>query len=126
MTDVAAAEPKINIPEWSVSELSAALKRTVEDTFSYVRVRGEVSGYKGAHSSGHCYFTLRDEAARMDAVIGRGEFARLKFKPEEGMEVIATGKLTSYPGRSTYQIVIETLEPAGVGALMALLEQRKK
>src|ERR1051325_5113020 len=126
MTDAAAVEPKINIPEWSVSELSAALKRTVEDTYGYVRVRGEISGYKGAHSSGHCYFALKDETAKIDAVIWRREFARIKFKPEEGMEVVATGRLTTYPGRSTYQIVIETLEPAGVGALMALLEQRKK
>src|SRR4029078_10064880 len=97
MTDAAAVEPKINIPEWSVSELSAALKRTVEDTYGYVRVRGqapygyvrgrgEISGYKGAHSSGHCYFALKDETAKIDAVIWRREFARLKFNTGAGME----------------------------------------
>src|ERR1700757_4553638 len=119
-------EPRINIPEWSVSELSAALKRTVEDAYGFVRVRGEISGYRGPHSSGHCYFSLKDEGARIDAVIWKGVFGRIRFKPEEGLEVIATGRLTTYPGRSSYQIVIDSLEPAGVGALMALLEERKK
>src|SRR5437016_10975073 len=117
---------RINIPEWSVSELSAALKRTVEEAYGYVRVRGEISNYRGPASSGHCYFALKDEGARIDAVIWRGTFGRIKFKPEEGLEVIATGRLTTYPGRSSYQIVIDSLEPAGVGALMALLEERKK
>src|SRR5262249_51336174 len=107
-------------------ELSAALKRTVEEAYGYVRVRGEISGYRGPHSSGHCYFALKDESARIDAVIWRGTFGRIRFKPEEGLEVVATGRLTTYPGRSSYQIVIDTLEPAGVGALMALLEERKK
>jgi exodeoxyribonuclease VII large subunit len=119
-------EPRLNIPEWTVSELSAALKKTVEDNYGYVRVRGEITGYRGPHSSGHCYFGLKDEGAKIDAVIWKGTFGRIRFKPEEGLEVIATGKLTTYPGRSSYQIVIETLEPAGVGALMALLEERKK
>jgi exodeoxyribonuclease VII large subunit len=119
-------EAKINVPEWSVSELSAALKRVVEDEFGYVRVRGEISGYRGPHSSGHSYFALKDESARIDAVIWKGVAGRMRFKPEEGMEVVATGRLTTYPGRSNYQIVIESLEPAGVGALMALLEERKK
>jgi exodeoxyribonuclease VII large subunit len=119
-------QPRVNIPEWSVSELSAALKRTVEDAYGYVRVRGEISGYRGPHSSGHCYFSLKDEGARIDAVIWKGVFGRIRFKPEEGLEVIATGKLTTYPGKSSYQIVIDRLEPAGVGALMALLEERKK
>jgi exodeoxyribonuclease VII large subunit len=119
-------EPRINIPEWTVSELSAALKRTVEDAYGFVRVRGEISGYRGPHGSGHAYFALKDENARIDAVIWKGTFARMRIKPEEGLEVIATGRLTTFPGRSTYQIVIETLEPAGVGALMALLEQRKR
>jgi len=126
MSNAVAAEPRLNVPEWSVSELSAALKRTVEDEFGHVRVRGEISGYRGPHSSGHCYFALKDESARIDAVVWRAAFARMRFKPEEGMEVVATGRLTTYPGRSTYQIVIESLEPAGVGALMALLEQRKQ
>src|SRR5215218_2178105 len=119
-------EPLANAPEFTVSELSSALKRTVEDTYGHVRVRGEISGYRGPHSSGHCYFALKDEGARIDAVVWRTAFARMKFKPEEGMEVVVTGRLTTYPGKSTYQIVIERLEPAGVGALMALLEQRKK
>src|SRR5690606_17207791 len=90
------------------------------------RVRGEITGFRGAHSSGHCYFALKDEGARLEAVIWKGVFSRLRFKPAEGLEVIATGKLTTYPGSSKYQIVIEQLEPAGVGALMALLEERKK
>src|SRR5258708_23804152 len=119
-------EARINIPEWSVSELSAALKRTVEDAYGFVRVRGEISGYRGPHASGHCYFALKDEGARIDAVIWKGTFGRIPFKPEEGLAVIATGRLTTYPGRSSYQIVIDSLEPAGVGALMALLEERKK
>src|SRR5580704_1691068 len=125
-TGVPMNEPRINIPEWTVSELSAALKRTVEDTYGHVRVRGEISGYRGPHSSGHAYFALKDEGARIDAVVWRTAFGRMRIKPEEGLEVIATGRLTTYPGRSTYQIVIESLEPAGLGALMALLEQRKQ
>ncbi len=115
-----------NLPEWSVSELSAALKRTVEDAYGHVRVRGEISGYRGPHSSGHVYFALKDETARIDAIIWKQAFGRMRFKPQEGLEVIATGRLTTYPGRSSYQIVIESLEPAGLGALMALLEERKK
>jgi exodeoxyribonuclease VII large subunit len=119
-------EPRVNIPEWTVSELSAALKKTVEDAYGFVRVRGEITGYRGPHSSGHSYFALKDEGAKIDAVIWKGVYGRIRFKPEEGLEVIATGRLTTYPGRSSYQIVIESLEPAGIGALMALLEERKK
>src|SRR5712672_1931340 len=119
-------EPRINIPEWTVSELSAALRRTVEDTYGHVRVRGEISGYRGRQSSGHAYFALKDEGARIDAVVWKTAFGRMRIKPEEGLEVIATGRLTTYPGRSSYQIVIESLEPAGLGALMALVEERKK
>ena len=115
-----------NLPELSVSELAVAVKRTVENAFPYVRLRGEISGYRGPHSSGHCYFAIKDEKARIDAIIWKGVFGRLRFKPEEGLEVVAVGKVTTYPGRSTYQIVIESLEPAGVGALMALLEERRK
>src|SRR3989338_6190684 len=115
-----------NAHEFSVSEISFAVKRTVEETFGHVRVRGEITGYRGPHSSGHCYFGLKDDKARIDAVVWRGAFQKLRFKPEEGMEVIATGKLTTYPGSSKYQIVIEHLEPAGVGALMVLLEERRK
>jgi exodeoxyribonuclease VII large subunit len=120
------AEQLANAPEFTVSELSNALKRTVEDAYGHVRVRGEISGFKGQHPSGHCYFALKDESAKIEAVIWRYSFARMRFKPQEGLEVIATGKLTTFPGSSKYQIVIEALEPAGVGALMALLEERKK
>jgi exodeoxyribonuclease VII large subunit len=115
-----------NAPEITVTELSQELRRTVEDRFGYVRVRGEISGFRGRHTSGHAYFCLKDEGARIDAVVWRNSFAKLKFKPEEGMEVIATGRLTTYPGKSAYQIVIDVLEPAGVGALLAQLEERRK
>ncbi|MFC6490484.1 exodeoxyribonuclease VII large subunit, partial [Nitratireductor sp. GCM10026969] len=115
-----------NVAEFSVSEISVALKRTVEDAFGHVRVRGEVSGYRGPHASGHCYFSLKDERARIEAVIWRGTFSKLKFLPQEGLEVVATGRLTTYPGSSKYQIVIDSIEPAGAGALMALLEERKR
>jgi exodeoxyribonuclease VII large subunit len=120
------AETLINAPEFTVSELSSALKRTVEDAYGHVRVRGEITGFRGAHASGHCYFALKDESAKIEAVIWKFAHARMRFKPQEGLEVIATGKLTTYPGSSKYQIVIEALEPAGVGALMALMEERKK
>src|SRR6195952_336103 len=121
-----AAEALLNAPEFTVSELSSALKRTVEEAYGHVRVRGEISGFRGAHSSGHCYFALKDESAKIEAVIWRTTHARMRFKPQEGLEVIATGKLTTYPGSSKYQIVIEAIEPAGVGALMALMEERKR
>jgi exodeoxyribonuclease VII large subunit len=115
-----------NLPEYSVSEISAAVKRVVEDNFGYVRVRGEISGYRGPHSSGHAYFTLKDERARMEAVVWKTTLQRIRFKPQEGLEVVATGRLTTFPGSSKYQIVIDALEPAGVGALMALVEERRK
>ncbi len=120
------AAPLSNIAEFTVSELSSAIKRTVEDSFGLVRLRGEISGYRGPHSSGHVYLSLKDDRARIDAVIWRGTFSGLQFKPEEGLEVIVTGRVTTFPGKSSYQIVIEQLEPAGAGALMALLEERKK
>lgn len=109
----------------SVSELSSRLKRTVEDAFGQVRVRGEISGFK-RHASGHCYFTLKDQDACMDAVVWRGNAASLRFRPEDGIEVVALGRLTTYPSRSRYQIVVERLELAGQGALMALLDQRRR
>src|SRR5215472_5590545 len=118
--------PLANIPEWSVSELSAALRKTVEDAYGYVRVRGEVSGYRGPSPSGHCYFRLKDDKAVLEAVIWKTTFNRMRVKPEEGLDVIVTGRLTTFAGSSKYQIVVDTLEPAGVGALMALLEERKK
>src|ERR1700722_17968433 len=123
---MAALEALINAPEFTVSELSSALRRTVEDAYGHVRVRGEITGFRGAHSSGHCYFALKDEGAKIEAVIWKSAHGRMRFKPQEGLEVIATGKLTTYPGSSKYQIVIETLEPAGIGALMALMEERKR
>jgi exodeoxyribonuclease VII large subunit len=119
-------ESKTNAAEFTVSEISNALRRTVEDAFGHVRVRGEISGYRGPHSSGHAYFSLKDDRAKLDAVIWKMTMSRLKFRPEEGMEVIATGRLTTFPGSSKYQIVIDNLEPAGAGALMALLEERKR
>jgi exodeoxyribonuclease VII large subunit len=121
-----ATTPTANVGEYTVSEISAALKRTVEDTYGYVRVRGEISGFKGAHASGHCYFSLKDDKARLEAVVWKMTLARLRFRPQDGIEVIATGKLTTFPGQSKYQLVIDALEPAGIGALMALLEERKR
>src|SRR5262245_8344266 len=115
-----------NLPEFSVSELSSAVKATLERAYGYVRLRGEISGFRGTHSSGHCYFALKDDKARIEAVIWRSTLQVLRIKPAEGLEVIATGRVTTYPGTSRYQIVIDALEPAGVGALMALLEERKK
>jgi exodeoxyribonuclease VII large subunit len=115
-----------NLIEYTVTELSGSIKRTMEQAFDQVRVRGEISGYRGPHSSGHAYFALKDDRARLEAVIWKGSFSKLKTRPEEGMEVIATGKITTFPGSSKYQIVIESLEPAGVGALMALIEERKR
>src|SRR5438309_1687855 len=117
--------PGDNSPALTVTELSGALKRTIENAFGQVRVRGEISGFK-RHASGHCYFTLKDENACIDAVIWRTSSAGLAFRPEDGAEVIATGKLTTYPGRSKYQIVVERMELAGEGALLALLEKRRK
>lgn len=114
-----------NAQPLSVSELSQALKRAVEQQFGRVRIKGEISGFKRA-ASGHCYLGLKDERAVIDGVIWKGQAARLGFVPEDGIEVVATGKLTTYPGRSKYQIVIERLEVAGEGALMQLLEQRRK
>src|SRR5574337_1400125 len=115
-----------NAPELTVSELSGALRRAIEDQFGHVRLRGEISNFRGQHSSGHCYFSLKDANARIDAVIWKGTYARLRTKPQEGLEVIATGRVTTFPGKSSYQIVIEQLEPAGLGALMALLEEDRK
>ena len=121
---LATERPGDNAPALSVSELSASLKRMVEDGFGHVRVRGEISGFKRV-ASGHCYFTLKDDTACIDAVIWRGQAAAVRFQPEDGIEVIATGKLTTYPARSRYQIVVERLELAGQGALMALLDKRR-
>ncbi len=115
-----------NLPEISVSDLAGAIKRTVEDAFGYVRVRGEISGYRGPSASGHVYFGLKDHSAKIDAVIWKGVFGRMKTRPEEGLEVIATGKVSTFPGSSKYQLIVESMEPAGVGALLAQLEERRK
>ena len=117
--------PGDNSPALSVGELAGSLKRLIESEFGQVRVRGEISGFK-RHSSGHCYFSLKDENACIDAVIWRGSAGALDFRPEDGAEVIATGRMTTYAGRSKYQLVVEWLELAGEGALMALLERRRK
>ncbi len=114
-----------NLHEYSVSELSGALKGIVEDNFSLVRVRGELGRVVRA-ASGHMYLDLKDERAVVNGVIWKGNAGRLKIDPEQGMEVVATGKMTTFPGQSRYQIIIDSLEPAGVGALMALFEKRKQ
>ncbi|MEO1220097.1 MAG: exodeoxyribonuclease VII large subunit, partial [Pseudomonadota bacterium] len=113
-----------NAEPLTISEISQSLKRTVEDRFGYVRLRGELSGVKRA-ASGHMYCALKDDKAVLDGVMWRGNTGRLAFVPEDGLEVIATGKLTTYPGRSKYQIVMDSLEIAGEGALLALLEKTR-
>jgi exodeoxyribonuclease VII large subunit len=120
-----ASTPPGNAPEYTVSELSGAVKRTIEGTFDHVRVRGEI-GRVSRPRSGHLYLDLKDDRACLSGVVWRTQAQRLATPPEEGMEVIATGRLTTFPGQSKYQIVIETLEPAGVGALMAMLERRRQ
>ena len=122
---LAEAKAGDNAPALSVTELSMSLKRTIETSFGRVRLRGEISGFK-RHASGHCYFSLKDEGACMDAVVWRTSAQSLAFRPEDGAEVIATGKLTTFPGRSKYQIVVERMELAGEGALMALLDKRRR
>ncbi|HEX8257457.1 MAG TPA: exodeoxyribonuclease VII large subunit [Allosphingosinicella sp.] len=117
--------PGDNAPAQTVSELAMRLKRTVEDAYGLVRVRGEISGWKRA-ASGHCYLCLKDDKAVIDGVMWKATAGALRFRPEDGAEVIATGKLTTYPGRSRYQIVIDRLELAGQGALMALLDKRRR
>ena len=114
-----------NQPVYTVSEVSSSIKRTVEDRFGVVRIRGEISGWKQA-TSGHVYFRLKDDNAVIDSVCWRGTASKLSFKPEDGLEVVCNGKITTYPGKSSYQIVVDSMEPAGVGALMALLEKRRK
>ena len=114
-----------NAPEFSVSELSASIKRKLEDDFGNVRVRGEMGRITIARS-GHVYVDLKDANAVLSAVMWKGVASNLKFRLDEGMEVIATGKISSFPGSSKYQLIIDRLEPAGVGALLAQLEERKK
>ncbi len=114
-----------NIPTFTVSELATSIRQTLEGTFGRVRLRGEVSGFK-KHTSGHLYLSLRDEQSLISAVCWKGVAMRLPFIPEDGMEIITTGRLTTYGGRSQYQIIIENVELAGQGALLKLLEDRKK
>ncbi|MBV9654449.1 MAG: exodeoxyribonuclease VII large subunit [Acetobacteraceae bacterium] len=114
-----------NLPEFTVSEISGAVKRRLEDSFSRVRVRGEITELK-RHSSGHFYFSLKDEGAKLGALIWKSGAYRLGMAPENGVEVIATGRLSSYPERSCYQLVVERLEYAGAGALLARIEMLRK
>ncbi|MBT5035602.1 MAG: exodeoxyribonuclease VII large subunit [Rhodospirillaceae bacterium] len=114
-----------NLPILGVGEISQALKGVVEQSFARVRVRGEISGFKRA-ASGHMYFTLKDENAVLDGVCWKGTAGRLGLRPEDGIDIVATGRLTTYPGRSKYQIVVDQMELAGEGALLKLLEDRKK
>jgi len=124
-SDIVAPEAAVgNTPPYSVSELAFALKRTLENAYGFVRLRGEISKVT-RHASGHIYLTLKDEKACIDGVIWKGSVRGLKAQPEHGLEVIVTGKITTYPARSSYQMVIESLEPAGVGALLAQLERLK-
>src|SRR5947208_8450917 len=126
MNDLPLTAPlQSNLPEYTVSELSMALKRSIEGAFSHVRVRGEISGFK-RHGSGHCYFALKDADAVIDAVCWRMTAVRLALKPEDGMEVVCNGRLTTYPGRSKYQLVIDSIELAGIGALLKLLDERRQ
>lgn len=118
------AAPRDNNPPLSISELSFALKRTLEDRFGHVRLRGEISKVN-RHASGHVYLTLKDDRACIDGVVWKGVVRGLGVQPETGLEVIVTGKITSYPARSSYQIVIESMEAAGAGALLAQLERLK-
>src|SRR5262249_627941 len=119
------AAPKSNIREFTVSEISNLLKRTVQDAFPCVPSKGEISR-SSRHSSGHCYFDLKDDRSVLGAVIWKTGFARLKVKPEQGLEVVCTGRFTTFPGQSKYQLVVEEMELAGLGALMAMLDARKK
>ncbi len=117
--------PTTNLPEQTVSELSSALKRTVEAAYGHVRVRGELGRVTIARS-GHMYADIKDDKAVLNTIMWKGQVSKLPFRPEEGLEVVATGRLSTYPGRSNYQLIAESLRPAGAGALMALLEERKK
>lgn len=118
-------QPGSNAHEFTVSEISGAVKRSIEDQFGRVRVRGEV-GRVSRPSSGHLYFDLKDDRSVLAAVTWKGQAARLQTRPEEGIEVIATGRLTTFPGQSKYQMIVDQIEPAGAGALMVMLEKRRK
>jgi len=119
-----AVDLQANAKPYTVSELAFALKRTLEDSYGFVRLRGELSKVT-RHSSGHCYLSLKDDKACIDGVVWKGQVRGLQVQPEQGLEVIVTGRVTTYPASSKYQIVIETMEVAGVGALLAQLERLK-
>ena len=114
--------PGTNVPEFTVSEISGAVKRTLETAFARVRVRGEITEVR-AYASGHVYFALKDEDSKLRAVAWKGQVPRLGLRPEDGLEVIATGKMSSYPGRSDYQLIVDRLEYAGAGAMLARIEK---
>ena len=114
----------LNEPEFSVTEISGAIKRGIESGFSHVRIRGEV-GRVSMPRSGHIYLDLKDDRSVISAVVWKGVAGRLATRPDAGLEVVATGRITTFGGQSKYQLVIEDLKPAGVGALMAMLEKRK-
>ncbi len=114
-----------NTLELSVSELSVSIKNLIEDNFGYVRVKGEI-GRVSNPASGHVYFDLKDKDSVISGIVWKGNASALEVKPEEGLEVVCTGKVTTYKGQSKYQIIVDNIEPAGLGALMALLEKRKK
>lgn len=116
---------KSNIPEYSVSELAFSIKRSLEDGYGRVRVRGELSRVK-VHTSGHMYSVLKDDQSNLDVVCWRGTLSKIPIQPEEGLEVICTGRISTYPARSNYQLIIETMELAGEGALLKMLEERRK
>ena len=118
------APPPGNAPEYTVSELSGAVKRVIEGEFGLVRVRGEV-GRVSKPASGHLYFDLKDDRSVIAAISWKGQLAKMQVRPEEGMEVIATGRMTTFPGQSKYQLIVEDVSPAGAGALMAMLEKRR-
>jgi exodeoxyribonuclease VII large subunit len=124
MTDMFESSAPSNSPEFTVSELSGAVKKVIEGEFGLVRVRGEV-GRVSKPASGHLYFALKDDRASLDAVSWKGQVAKMQVRPEEGMEVIATGRMTTFPGQSKYQLIVDDVAPAGAGALMAMLEKRK-
>jgi len=113
-----------NEPEFSVTEISGAIKRIIEGEFSHVRIRGEL-GRVSFPRSGHVYLDIKDDKSVLSAVIWKGVMSRLTVRPEEGLEVVATGRITTFGGQSKYQLVIEDMKPAGMGALMAMLEKRK-
>ena len=122
MNDLLTPAPATNVPEYTVSEISGAVKRTLEGAFARVRVRGEVTEFK-RYPSGHLYFSLKDEGGKISGVVWKGSVSKLGLVPENGVEVIATGRVSSYGERSSYQLIVERMEYAGAGALLARIER---